>query len=50
MNPAAFFQNDISLPDDSLALKERTLLGFETRYARVSAQLRLLQSVEELNA
>ena len=50
MNPAASFQNDISLPDDSLALKERTLLGFETRYARVSDQLRLLQSVEELNA
>jgi hypothetical protein len=38
------------LPDDRLAAKERTLLGFETRYGRVRDQLRLLLSMDELGS
>ncbi len=39
------FDSETPLPNDALARREKTLLGFETRYARVHDQLRLLLNV-----
>lgn len=48
MNQVNIFDNEIQLPCDSLSLREKTLLGFESRYARVHDQLRLLLNVGAL--
>ena len=50
MSGMRIFDSEIVLPDDGLSEKERTLLGFETRYGRVRDQLRLLLSMDELDA
>ena len=50
MSGMRIFDSEIVLPDDGLSDKERTLLGFETRYGRVRDQLRLLLSMDELDA
>lgn len=50
MSHATVFDAEIPLPDDQIAARERTLLGFEPRYLRVRDQLRLMLSVSELEA
>lgn len=42
------FDSETPLPDDGLAQRETTLLGFDARYARVHDQLRLLLNVGQL--
>jgi SpoVK/Ycf46/Vps4 family AAA+-type ATPase len=42
------FDVELLLPDQALSAKEKTLLGFEQRYDRVRAQLRLLLEQSEL--
>jgi AAA+ superfamily predicted ATPase len=44
------FDQELSLPDAGLAAVGRSLLGFEARYARIQAQLRLLLAGPELEA
>ena len=44
------FDQEVLLPDAELGALSRTLLGFEARYARIQAQLRLMLSGPELNA
>lgn len=44
------FDSETVLPNDNLAAKEKTLLGFDARYARVRDQLRLLLSIGELGS
>ncbi|MDN4984574.1 ATP-binding protein [Bradyrhizobium sp. WYCCWR 13022] len=44
----SIFDSETPLPSDTLAKREKTLLGFDTRYARVHDQLRLLLNVREL--
>lgn len=44
------FDSETVLPDEGLAAKEKTLLGFEGRYARIRDQLRLLLSISELGS
>ena len=50
MSQAKIFDNEIVLPDEALAARQKTLLGFDGRYASVHAQLRLLLSLDELGA
>jgi SpoVK/Ycf46/Vps4 family AAA+-type ATPase len=50
MNQMRIFDSETVLPDDTLAARERMLLGFEARYGRVRDQLRLLLSMNELGA
>jgi len=50
MSEIKIFDSETALPDEGLLAKERTLLGFETRYGRVRDQLRLLLSMDELGA
>jgi len=50
MNQPKIFDSEIALPDEQLAHKEKTLLGFDARYERVRDQLRLLLSFGELKA
>ncbi len=50
MNQPKIFDCETPLPDEQLALKERTLLGFDARYGRVRDQLRLLLNIGELQA
>ena len=50
MREARIFDDETVLPDEGLSAKERTLLGFETRYGRVRDQLRLLLNMDELGA
>lgn len=42
------FDSETLVPDAGLTARERTLLGFERRYARVHDQLRLLMSADAL--
>jgi SpoVK/Ycf46/Vps4 family AAA+-type ATPase len=42
------FDAETVLPDDRLAAKQKTLLGFEARYSRVRDHLRLLLHLDEL--
>ena len=49
MNQANIFDSETPLPSDSLARREKTLLGFDSRYARVHDQLRLLLNVGALS-
>lgn len=48
MNQANIFDSETPLPNDPLARREKTLLGFDSRYARVHDQLRLLLNVGAL--
>jgi SpoVK/Ycf46/Vps4 family AAA+-type ATPase len=48
MNQSKIFDSETALPDEQLAQKERTLLGFDARYGRIRDQLRLLLSIGEL--
>lgn len=50
MSEIKVFDSETVLPDNGLSAKEQTLLGFETRYGRVRDQLRLLLSMDELDA
>lgn len=45
MNQPSIFDSEIPLPSEVLAKREKTLLGFDTRYAHVHDQLRLLLNV-----
>lgn len=49
MSQGNIFDIEIPLPSEDLARRQKTLLGFDTRYARVHDQLRLLLHVGELN-
>jgi AAA+ superfamily predicted ATPase len=44
----SIFDSETPLPSDALAKRQATLLGFDTRYARVHDQLRLLLNVGSL--
>jgi len=44
----SIFDSEIVAPDDTLSRRERTLVGFDGRYDRVSAQLRLLLHADKL--
>lgn len=46
--PTSVFENRLALPDGKLTARQKTLLGFDTRYQRVQSQLRLLLSLGEL--
>jgi len=46
----SIFDSETVLPDDRVAAKEKTLLGFERRYVRVRNHLRLLLQLDELHA
>lgn len=48
MSQPSIFDGEIELPNDGLAKREKTLLGFDHRYARVHDQLRLLLNVGAL--
>ncbi len=48
MNQPKIFDSETALPDEQLARKEKTLLGFDARYGRIRDQLRLLLSIGEL--
>lgn len=48
MSQTSIFDSETPLPDDRLALREETLLGFQERYSRVHDQLRLLLNVGQL--
>ncbi len=48
MSQTSIFDSEIPLPDEALARREKTLLGFAARYARVHDQLRLLLNVGQL--
>lgn len=50
MSQPTIFDSETPLPDDALARREKTLLGFNVRYARVHDQLRLLLNVGQLAA
>ena len=50
MSESRIFDSEIILPDDQLAARARTLLGFDARYARVKNQLRLLLHVDQIQA
>lgn len=49
MSQTKIFDCEIALPDSGLSAKEKTLVGFDGRYARVRDQLRLLLSLSELS-
>lgn len=48
MSQPSIFDSETPLPDDGLARREKTLLGFDARYSRVHDQLRLLLNVGQL--
>lgn len=50
MTAPSIFDAKTPLPDATLAAREKTLLGFEGRYARVHDQLRLLLNLGDLAA
>jgi Predicted ATPase (AAA+ superfamily) len=50
VSETSIFDSETPLPDDALARRQNTLLGFDARYARVHAQLRLLLNVGQLAA
>ena len=49
MSQTSIFDSEIPLPSDVFAAREKTLLGFSDRYARVHDQLRLLLNVGALS-
>lgn len=48
MSQSSIFDNEITLPDENLAKREKSLLGFDHRFRRVHDQLRLLLNVGSL--
>jgi AAA+ superfamily predicted ATPase len=48
VSKTSLFDSETPLPDEDLARREKTLLGFAARYARVHDQLRLLVNAGEL--
>jgi AAA+ superfamily predicted ATPase len=48
MSTIGVFELELALPDQGLSAKEKTLLGFDERYANVRNQLRLLLSENEI--
>ncbi len=48
MSQPSIFDSEIALPSDTLAKREKGLLGFDQRYVRVHDQLRLLLNVGAL--
>jgi AAA+ superfamily predicted ATPase len=52
VNPSLpkIFDSETVLPDDRLAARSKTLLGFEARYVQVRDQLRLLLNIDQLAA
>lgn len=50
MNQSNIFDGKIPLPDANLALREKTLLGFDSRYRQIHDQLRLLLNLGDLPA
>lgn len=49
MSQPTIFDSEVPLPDEGLIRREKTLLGFADRYARVHDQLRLLLNVGALS-
>ncbi len=49
MTQIEIFDSETVVPDDVLAARARTLLGFDARYARVHDQLRLLIAADKLD-
>ncbi|AKH37830.1 MULTISPECIES: AAA family ATPase [Nitrosomonas] len=47
-NQNNIFDSKTALPDSSLAAREKTLLGFDSRYEKIHDQLRLLLNLNEL--
>lgn len=50
MTQPSVFDSKVPLPDERLASREGTLLGFNDRYTRTHAQLRLLLNLAELGS
>ncbi len=50
MSETSLFDAELPLPDDGLAQKAKTLIGFDERYQAVHAQLRLLLNSSDLPA
>ena len=50
MSQTRIFDSETPLPDPALSKREKTLLGFDARYARARDQLRLLLQQNELAA
>jgi AAA+ superfamily predicted ATPase len=48
VSQTSIFDSETPLPNDAITRREKTLLGFGSRYARVHDQLRLLLNVGEL--
>ncbi len=48
MSQTTIFDSETPLPDEALAKRQTTLLGFDARYTRVHDQLRLLLNVGQL--
>lgn len=48
MSAASVFNSKVALPDDALTQRQKTLLGFDERYARIRNQLELLLKADEL--
>jgi AAA+ superfamily predicted ATPase len=48
VSQTSIFDSETPLPDEDLARREKSLLGFDARYARVHDQLRLLLNVGQL--
>lgn len=48
MSQPSIFDSETPLPSDALSKRQKTLLGFDARYARVHDQLRLLLNVGSL--
>lgn len=44
------FDSEITLPDEYLSERSRTLLGFDARYERIKNQLRLLLGMDQIHA
>lgn len=50
MSDSNIFNSETVLPDEQLAKRSHTLLGFDERYARVKNQLRLLLNADQIQA
>jgi len=48
VNQASIFDSETTLPNDALSKRQKILLGFDARYARVHGQLRLLSNGRDL--
>lgn len=46
----SIFENEVNLPDATLSVREKRLLGFEERYAQVRNMLALMLNLEKLRA